>query len=72
MRRFEKQENLPRIHVKLAQIIYAPLFKMREKPGVVLLLTLPSHAQLLFEAAGRRASKPVYTHIYYRCIHNVL
>jgi uncharacterized protein (DUF169 family) len=53
--RFDRQDlaNIPRLHLKPAQIIYSPLTKMGDEPDVVLLFTIPSQAQLLFEAAGR-------------------
>ncbi len=59
--RFGEQDfaALPRIPVKPAQIIYAPLSKMDDEPDVVMLFTLPSQAQLLFEAA-ERASIPTF------------
>lgn len=62
IRRFEKQDlvNLPRINVKPAQIIYAPLSKMKEAPDVILLFTLSSQAQLLFEAAEKAGVQTVF------------
>ena len=60
--RFEKEAlaNLPHIHFKPTQIVYAPLSKMIDEPDVVMLFVLPNQAQLLFEAAQKAGVHTVF------------
>jgi len=61
--RFDRQDlaYIPHLHVRPIKIIYSPLSKMKDEPDVVLLFTIPSQAQLLFEAA-KRAGIPTTFH----------
>jgi uncharacterized protein (DUF169 family) len=61
--RFDRQDlaYISHLHVRPIKIIYSPLSKMKDEPDVVLLFTIPSQSQLLFEAA-KRAGIPTSFH----------